>query len=507
MAKKKLKIFMVAAEIAPFSEVGGLSQVMYFLPRALIKLGHEVRLFTPKYGTLDEKRFKLAMDIEGLAVPTGERGAPKKLICNVKSYRNGMRNPGVCFLENMEYFEKRSSVYGYNDDHIRFFLLSRGAIEVLRKRNWIPDVVHANDWHTAYMINDLRSRYVGVPKLAKVATLLSIHNLHQGVFDFGNASDLDFDDGKGPLASFFSEGLYKQNALKRGIIYSDAINTVSETHSREIMTEEFGAGLHNLIKEVRTKVFGILNGLDYTEYDPKTDRLLKKNFSLATLEERVENKIDLQKEFNLEVNPETPILSMVGRLDSQKGLDLVTDVLPFVLDEYDVQFIAMGGGDPQYRDFFLELEKKYRKRVGTHLMPNFTLPRKIFSGTDLLLLPSRWEPGGIVAIEGMRYGAVPLVRKTGGLADSVSEFDISTHAGTGFVFEKFHSLAFMGALTRALMVYRQPKLWKRLIRNCMRQDFSWEKVAEQYEDVYLRAIDFRKAQLKKYPRQAYRVNY
>lgn len=507
MGDRRLKIFIVAAEVAPFSEVGGLSQVMYFLPRALMKLGHEVRMFTPKYGTLDEKRYPLKMDIEGLSVPTGDQEGPKRLVCNVKGYDHGVRDPHVCFLENMEYFEKRSNVYGYSDDHIRFALLSRGALEALRREKWIPDVIHANDWHTAYLINDLRTRYVRDQRFSRVATLLSIHNLHQGVFDFSSASDLDFDDGKGELAGFFSERLLRQNALKRGVIYADAVNTVSETYSREIMTEEFGAGLDNLIKEVRNKVFGILNGLDYTEFDPKTDSLIKKNFSLVTLEDRAANKADLQKEFNLTVNPETPIFSITGRLDNQKGLDLVADVLPFVLREYDVQLIAMGGGDPRYREFFLELEKQYPKRVGTHLMPNFTLPRKIFAGTDLLLLPSRWEPGGIVAVEGMRYGAVPLVRKTGGLADSVSEFNLVSQEGTGFVFEQFHSLAFMGAITRALMVYRQPGLWKKLIRNCMRQDFSWEKVALHYEDVYLRAIDFRRAQMKKNPPQAYRVEY
>lgn len=506
MSKKRLKILMVAAEVAPFSSVGGLSQVMYFLPRALKKMGHDVRVFTPKYGKLDEKEFKLKIAVKGVKIPTGSRGQ-RKLVCNVKTYDGGARDPKVYFLENMEYYEKRDSVYGYSDDHIRFALLSRGALEFLRKGPWIPDVVHVNDWHTGYLVNDLRTRYANESRLSRVAALLSIHNLHQGVFDFGEASDLDFDDGKGKLAGLFLDRLYKQNSLKRGIIYADAVCTVSETHSREIMTKEFGAGLHNLIKEVRTKVFGILNGLDYTEYDPKTDKLIKKNYSLANLEDRLINKKDLQKEFNLEVNPKIPVLSMIGRLDNQKGLDLVLEVLPFVLKEYKVQFITMGGGDPYFRDFFLKLEKKYPKNVGTHLMSNFTLPRKIFAGTDLLLLPSRWEPGGIVAIEGMRYGSVPLVRKTGGLADSVSEFNINTGEGTGFTFEKYHSLAFMGAITRALMVYQQPKKWKKLVRNCMRQDFSWDKAAHHYEDVYSRAIEFRRQQLKKSPHQAYRSSY
>lgn len=507
MARMKLKIFMVAAEVAPFSSVGGLSQVIYFLSRALIRSGYDVRIFTPKYGTLDEKKYKLTMKFKSLKIPTGEKGEKASLVCNIKQYKKGAREPIVYFLENMEYYEKRSNVYGYNDDHIRFALLSRGALEFLRKFRWSPAVIHTNDWHTAYLVNDLRTRYKRVQRFRRVATLLSIHNLHQGLFDFGNASDIDSDDGKGPLVSFFSERLFKQNSLKRGIIYADAVNTVSETYAREIMTEEFGAGLHNLLKEVRTKLFGILNGLDYVAFNPKTDSIIKKNFTVTSLDDRVKNKADLQKEFDLNLDPDVPILAMMGRLDHQKGLDLVTEVLPFVLDEHKVQFIAMGGGDPFYRDFFTKLEKNYPKRVGTHLMPNFTLPRKIFAGTDILLLPSRWEPGGIVAIEGMRYGAVPLVRATGGLADSVEEFDVNKGKGTGFTFEKYHVLSFMGALTRALVLYKQSKRWRKLVRNCMRSDFSWDKAANQYGDIYRRAIDFRKRQLKDHPHQAYRVLY
>lgn len=510
MAKPKLKILMVAAEVAPFSSVGGLSQVLYFLSRALIKLGHDVRIFTPKYGIIEEKEYKLEKELDGMLVPTGEAESVKELVCNVKSYKHGARDPRVYFLENMEYFEKRGNVYGYNDDHVRFALLSRGALEYLRQRKekWIPDVIHIHDWHTSYLVNDLRTRYAALPEFSRVSTILSIHNLYQGNIDYNNASDLNFDDGKGPLAGFFSERFFKQNSLKRGIIYADAVSTVSETHSREIMTEEFGVGLHNLLKEVRTKLFGILNGLDNQEFDPKTDTLIKRNFSLAKIENRLENKIELQKEFNLKVKLSAPIFSMIGRLDVQKGIDLVVEVLPFLLEENEqLQFIAMGGGDPRFKDFFKKLEKQFPRRVGTHLLPNFTLPRKIFSGTDVLMLPSLWEPGGIVAIEGMRYGAVPLVRATGGLADSVSEFDLVTGQGTGFRFEKYNGLAFMGALTRALMVIRSKKDWNKLVKNCMKQDFSWDKVATKYEDVYTRSIDFRKQQIKKSPHQAYRVEY
>jgi len=205
MNLRKLKIFMVAAEVAPFSSVGGLSQVMYFLPRALAKMGHDVRLLTPKYASVEEKQFELLPELNNLRVPTGETEGRKELLCNVKRLKNKAREPKVYFLENMEFFEKRGNVYGYDDDHVRFALLSRGALEFLRRSKWLPDIIHVHDWHTGYLVNDLRTRYKNDRRLLKVATLLSMHNLHQGMFDFGNASDLDFDDGKGPMAGFFSE--------------------------------------------------------------------------------------------------------------------------------------------------------------------------------------------------------------------------------------------------------------------------------------------------------------
>lgn len=492
MTTQPIKILFVCAEVAPYASIGGLAQVAYFLPKALKKLGAEVSIFMPRYGTIDEKKYHIKPYLTGLKVPTGETAGITELICNVKVREGNKREPTIYFLENMEYYEKRANVYGYSDDHVRFALLSRGALEFVKASGMHPTVIHCNDWHTGLLANYLHDSYQNHPVLKSVSTVFTIHNLrNQGVFDFRFASPMDFDDGKSAVAPLFTPQFRKQNALKRGIIYSDLVNTVSDTYSREIMTPEYGEGLSELLKELRTKLFGVLNGLDYADFDPKTDRFIKKNYSWKTLSDREINKKDLQRSFNLKVDPTIPILAYCGRLDDQKGLDLLVEVLPTLLLEYHVQFIVIGTGNPKYREFFTNLEKQFPGLVGTHLMSDFVLPRRVFAGADLLLLPSKFEPGGIVVIEGMRYGTVPVVRSTGGLADIVTDFDPEHNTGNGFTFHNYNKLSLFGAVIRAIQVYRNDKLWDHLTRRVMKEDVSWEKAAKQYMDLYERAIEFR----------------
>ncbi|MCL4398037.1 glycogen synthase [Patescibacteria group bacterium] len=503
MSGKNLKVLFVSAEAAPFSTVGGLGQVAYFLPRALMKLGVDVRIFIPKYGTINEEKFPTKKVIDALKVPTGEKEGdkPRELICNVKAYAETRKNePTVYFLENMEYFEKRANVYGYSDDNIRFGLLSRGALEFIKHEFFVPDIIHANDWHTAYTLNFLRQDYKDDPVLKKIAGLMSVHNLFQGQgFDFAHASEMDFDDGKSRLAPFFSDQFFKQNSLKRGIIYADVVNTVSETYARDIMKEEYGWGLDKLFKELRGKLFGVLNGIDYTDFNPATDKLIKKNYSAGNFKARVEDKADLQKEFNLKDDPNAMVLAISGRLDEQKGIDLVMETMQFILDEFPVQFIVLGSpAKDEYRKFFEELEKKYPGRVGTHLQPNFALPRKIFAGADVILMPSKYEPGGIVALEAMRYGCVPVVRATGGLNDSVSD------GVNGFKFNSYAGMAFLSSVARALEIYKNKVLWQKMVKKAMEADFSWAKAAEKYLDLYSRTLEFRKEALSPNPPQAFK---
>ncbi len=509
MAQAPLKILFVSAEVAPFSSVGGLSQVSYFLPRALLRLGLDVRIFTPKYGTIDEGKFPMKMVKEGLLVPTGEKEAtqyPSELVCNVKIFGEVKKSePTVYFLENMEYYEKRANVYRYADDHIRFGLLSRGALEFMKQDYFVPDVVHANDWHTGYLLNYLRQAYGQSSELKRIAALFSIHNLYQGNFDFEHASEMDFDDGKSSLAPFFSDRFLKQNPLKRGVINADLVNTVSETYAREIMTDEYGRGLQRLFKELRGKFYGVLNGLDYTDFNPATDKIIKKNFNQNSISARSENKADLQREFGLKLEPRTPLLAYWGRMDWQKGIDLMMDTFGFILSEMDIQLIVMGEpSDDKYRAYFTELEKKYPGKVGAHLMANFTLPRRLASGADMFILPSRYEPGGIVAMEAMRYGCVPVVRETGGLGDIVSDYNPGKNTGTGFTFKSFAKENFLVAIVRALETYRNEDAWRRIIRRGMDQDYSWGSVAKKYLDLYNRVVEFRKEALLENPPEAFK---
>lgn len=493
MTEQPLKVLFVCAEAAPYASIGGLGQVAYFLPKALLKAGVETAIFMPKYGIIDEKKYKLEMYHKGLKVPTGEKEGRTELICNIKIHEGNRREPTVFFLENNEYYEQRANVYGYGDDNIRFALLSRAVPEFIKASNYHATIIHSNDWHTGYLSNYMRTFYSLDPAFKSISTVFTIHNLrNQGLFDFRFASPMDFDDGKSMPASFFSPLMIKQNPLKRGIIYADLVNTVSEKYSREIMTPEYGEGLEDLIKELRGKFFGVLNGLDYFDFDPSTDRVIKENYSWKTLRKRAINKADLQKEFNLKEDPNIPIISISGRLSDQKGLDLIIKIVPQLLSEHDIQFIVLGTGESKYREFFSKLELEYPGKVGTHLMSNFTLPRKIFAGTDILLLPSKFEPGGIVIIEGMRYGTVPVVRATGGLADIVTDFHPLNNTGNGFSFRNYSELSLYGAIVRALQVYQNTPLWTELVKRVMREDFSWDNVAKKYINLYRRAVEFRR---------------
>lgn len=494
--KKPLKVLFVTAEAYPYATVGGLGMVIFSLTRALKKIGVDCQIFMPKYGSIDEKKYQMEMVLEGLKVPVGEKKEEEPLICNVKRHISPESGVPVYFLENMEFYEKRSNVYGYSDDPTRFALLSRGILEFLikthryppifsKKPRWLPEIINCADWHTGILPNYLKTVYKDEPVLSGIKTVFSIHNLFfQGVFDHRFVSQIDFDDSKSPVAPFFSEKLAKQNFMRRGIIYSDAVTTVSETYAQEIMTPEYGEKLDDLLKEVRTKVFGILNGLDYDRINPATDKLVPFNFSVANFQERIKNKIRLQKEFNLEPSPTSPLLGMVTRLDEQKGIDLLFPILEILISEFNCQFVIVGGGEGKYRSFFEEMAKKFPKKVGCHLLPDFNLARHIFAGCDIFLVPSKFEPCGISQMEAMRYGAIPVARKTGGLADTVGDFDPRKNSGTGFLFDKFSSHAFFGAIIRALETYKYPKVWQKLVKRVMSANFSWEASAQKYLNLY-----------------------
>lgn len=493
-SKSKYNILHVAAEVTPFSSVGGLSQVVGQLSRAMAKRGHDVRIFMPKYGFIDEKKYKMELAYKGMRIPTGygkDDPHPSSVICNVKKY---VREDGVIvyFLENMEYYEKRSNVYSYSDDHVRWALLSQGALKyVCRFLDWEPDIIHAHDWHTALVPNIIATDYKKSSCFKDVATVLTIHNIYfQGQAVDPN-SELNFDDGRSEIPRIFSQRLKHLNYLKRGILYSNIVNTVSEGYARQLLTKEYGGDLSKLLNELRSKLFGIVNGIDYEKMDPMTDALLIKNYDVNSIDLRSSNKIKLQREFGLEEDVDVPVFGFVGRLDRQKGIDLLIEVLEKFLKDFKAQFVLIGGGDRGLEKKAKSLEGKFPGRVGVHTYPDFTLPRLVFGGADIMPMPSRFEPCGIVQMEAMRYGAIPIVRATGGLDDTVEDFNPATGEGNGFKFKDFDGWSLYGQMVRALETYRNKQIWRNIQINAMSSDFSWDTIALNYERLYNRAFQFK----------------
>lgn len=470
---------------------------MYFLPRALKKRGHDVRIFTPLYGSSQGlENEKLKYDIEQLHVPiNGDDNA--FLICNVKYLPGCGKNASVYFLENKEYYELRANVFGYADDHTRFALLSKACLEWLlieRKKGdkaWWPDIIHCHDWHTSYFIDLAKNKERYSKILGKTPILLTVHNFkYQGNWDFKFTPKDQQDDGTSKLAALTSPELQKQNALKRGLLFADAITTVSPTHAVEVLTPEYAEGLEDTLHQVRGKLSGILNGIDNEEFDPEKDPLIKQHFSKRYFTRAREiNKADLQRIFALLIVPDKPLLAFVGRLTAQKGLDLLIEVLPHLLEEHNnLQFIALGSGEDRFKNALTQIKEKFPEQVSLHLVSDFQLPRKIFAGADIMLIPSAFEPGGIVALEAQRYGAVPLVRRTGGLVDIINDFNPITKQGNGFSFKQKTPWAFYDTIIQAITIYKQKKIWHELVKNCLSQDFSWDHAAKEYEDWYHRNI-------------------
>jgi starch synthase len=476
----------VGSEAVPFVKIGGLGEFLYSLPKALKELGHDARVMIPKYAVIDQEKFPMTTVMERLTIPNP--GA-EDIICNVKQYTNdNSQDPVSYFLENQEYYEKRGSVYDYDDDASRWALLCRGVIEFVRTNaDWRPDIIVANDWQGGLLPNYMKSEYQDDPIISKIAVVFVIHNLcYQGRFDHHHISELDYDDGKSAIPPITDPRLLKTNFMSRGIRFADIVNTVSPNYAREITTPEYGELLDNLLQERRSHLYGILNGISYDRYNPETNPYVEFKYNTKNLDERQKNKKILQQKFNLEERKDAFVVAIVSRLSEQKGFDLVTETIKPLLDNFDFQFVVVGSGDSKYMSFFEELDKQY-SQVATHLSYDEILPHVVYSGADMILIPSRFEPSGLTQMEAMRYGTVPLVRKTGGLADSVEDYDPSQQTGTGFVFEKYDPYAFFGTFIRAFETHKYPKIWQDIQKRAMAANFSWEKSAKEYVELFKRA--------------------
>jgi len=474
-----MKILFLAAEVAPFVKVGGLADVAGSLPLALAALGHDVRVVMPLYKSISFEKYQLQEAVSYFDVPIGN-GTTGTLIYQsyLPSHGEGPKVP-IYFVQNQHHFE-RDKTYGYDDDADRFAVFCRAALMMLPKMGWRPDLIHANDWHTALTPNLLKTIYQYDSFLGGIKSAFTIHNLaYQGIFQPGWLKQANLE----PWGIGWGDRDGLVNIMGRGIVYADAVNTVSPTYVSEILTPEYGEKLDWLLKTRFGHIWGILNGIDYAIFNPATDPQIAAHFDIDSIEKKALNKADLQKRLGLPQSPKTPIIGMVSRLADQKGFDLVAAAAERIL-ERDVQLVILGAGEYHHEETVKWLAYRYPHRVSAWLGFNADLAPKIYAGSDFFLMPSRFEPCGLGQLISMRYGTVPIVRHTGGLVDTVQEFDPASNYGNGFLFGPYDAIHMLGAIDRALAIYRQPPLWKKLMQLNMARDYSWEASARQYLDFY-----------------------
>jgi starch synthase len=482
---ERLAICLLASEVEPLSKTGGLADVSGALTKYLYGAGHDVRLFTPCYASIDRAAHS-AQPVEALQqVPLAV--GPNNYVFSVLR----ARLPGgvPAYLIDCPALYARSALYTSDpDEHLRFLAFTRAVLTACQRLGWAPQVLHCNDWHTAFAPLFLRTVWEDEPLFAATRTVLTIHNIgYQGIFPAARIADLGLPGGSrllhpGDLAAG------RINALRHGIVYADSVTTVSPTYAREICSDEYGMGLQDSLRERGHAVTGILNGVDYDEWDPRHDRYLPAHYDPERLAVKSELKRQFAQHHKLAAAALVPLAGLVSRLAVQKGIELMFEALPKVLSARPLSFVALGNGEPQYEEFFTLLERRFPGRVVFHCGYDDELAHWIEAASDLFLMPSRYEPCGLNQMYSLRYGTVPVVRRTGGLADSVQQYDMRTGTGTGVVFDDFNTQALESALNSALDLYATPRHWRRLVKNGMQQDFSWEHQGAEYVALYRRLL-------------------
>jgi len=483
-ANESLKILYVSAEVSPFAKTGGLADVAGSLPKALAEMGNDVRIAMPRYKLINAQ-MKYAAD---LAVPLKDRKETcivREKGINIDEDDKGRIIP-VYFIDNYNYFD-RDGIYCYPDDGERFAFFCKALLEMLPVLNFKPDIIHCNDWHTGPICMMLKEKYMKEDFYRNISTVFTIHNLeYQGQFseyilDFlGMEKDIFI-----PEKVEFYGGF---NFLKSGLVYADQITTVSKKYAEEIQTEQYGERLQGVLQKRAGDLSGIVNGISYSDFDPSKDGNIARNFDAESIDNKKYNKYALQREMGLPEG-DMPVLSVVSRLSGQKGLDLIINKIDNIF-EHDVQFVLLGTGDKYYEDAFRAIKEKYPGKVGIHIGFNAPLAQRIYAGSDIFLMPSRFEPCGLGQIISLRYGTIPVVRATGGLAETVVDYDKDEEKGNGFSFDEFSPNAFIVAVERAIKLYREkPHIWRKLVQRALKLDFSWNNSARKYADIYARALN------------------
>ncbi|MFH0828039.1 MAG: glycogen synthase GlgA [Candidatus Omnitrophota bacterium] len=460
-----MKIAMIASEVVPFAKTGGLADVAGALPLALENNGQDIIIIMPGY--------KMARNSKSPGIKNFQEGV---------SYSKIGKNVRVYFIDNDKYFN-RSGLYGeksgdYPDNLERFSYFCKKALELIKIVKFKPDIIHCHDWQSALVPVYLKTTLAEEPFFNNSRTVFTIHNIgYQGLFDKEELPNAGLDWGV--FNSEMLEYYDKINILKGGIVFSDIINTVSDTYSKEIQTKEFGFGLEGILRTRKNDLYGIINGLDYGIWDPASDKFIKENYSARDLSGKIAAKAELGKICKLPVKAEAPLLGIVSRLAQQKGFDILAEGLDKIC-KMSLQIVILGMGDEKYCDILSAAVKKYPKVVSFNIGFNDVLAHKIYAGSDIFLMPSRYEPCGLGQMIGLKYGAVPLVFKTGGLADTVN-------AGNGYVFDKYSSDGLITAIKKAVKDFKAKESWKELMLSGMKCNFSWDAQSKKYIQLYEKA--------------------
>ncbi|KKR91871.1 MAG: Glycogen synthase [Parcubacteria group bacterium GW2011_GWC2_42_12] len=485
--KSKIKILFLSAEVAPLAKVGGLGDVAGALPKALAKLGADIRICLPFYSLIDRRKYPVKKIIGGLIVLMGDG---EKNIDVWKTWLPGTKIP--VYLIKHDFFNSKKIYLGkrlilnsryarQTNDLKRFAFFTRAALTTAKKLNFQADIVQANDWHTALTADFIKTLNQQDSFFSKTKVLYTIHNLaNQGITKPNIIGYTKIDPNLEIIKVDARDG--DVNFMVQGILGSDLINTVSPTYAKEILKHYQGAGLDNILQKRKNELYGILNGIDTDFFNPKTDKLISQNYSKETLEKKLANKLFLQRKLGLQQDKDTALVGLITRFVWQKGIELITEQF----SKLNCQFVFLGAGEKRYEDGLLNLAKKYPDKFKVLIKFDEKLAHEIYAGSDIFLVPSRFEPCGLTQMIAMRYGSVPLVRATGGLKDTVNK-------KTGFTFKKFNSAEFYKTLQKALAIYyRQPKIWRQLQINGLKQDFSWAKSAQKYLNLYKKLFKINK---------------
>lgn len=478
-----MKITFVASECVPFSKTGGLADVVGALPEALAALGHEVDVILPRYRMTQPGPVEPSASNITLSLSSGFRFASLQRGAVIKGVQHHLVDCPEVFDREGLYQSKDGQ--DYPDNPLRFAAFSLAALEGLKRLGTPPDLIHCHDWQTSLVPVYLKRLYAEDPFFSGASTMLTVHNLaYQGLYPASTLNQISLD---GSL--FNVEGMEffgRVNYLKGGLVFSDFITTVSRRYAAEIQTAEFGCGLEGVLRSRAGRLEGILNGVDYDAWNPATDKLIPASFTPVNTSGKLACKKALLERMGI-ASPalSQPVIGIVSRFATQKGFDLIAQLAPKLV-QMETVVVALGAGEPQYEQLFRQLAADYPRKFLVNVAYDNELAHQIEAGSDIFLMPSRYEPCGLNQIYSLKYGTVPVVRATGGLDDTIQEFD--GQKGTGFKFEDYSSSALLAALEKAMSFYRQPQAWRRLMQNCMAQDFSWTVSAQSYARIYERLI-------------------